>query len=719
MHKDDLFKLLETEEVKNNPELHKELHTLWEESNISISARDIEGLSIDAYISLLGSDLNPSVALEAALILEPGEKRDQLIELALTKKIDWHNFSTSNLPSLTIMEAEKLLDKGLKPDVILEKTLEDLRKGYEPESEEYNSASLSDNQKELLELAIEKGADINKVFTESFDGISRIVSNDGLMLPHIIPVNILKILVQDYSLDPKIILQYSANNGLKELLDFVLDNFSDLEITLEDYIEYLFKFSFEETIRIIKTFPNIFDREEFYEYGRSLGASDMVCKSVIDIHDLMLDYIGNKKGQNTSLSTDEIQILNGKYIIDDIESYNKIELINNYGYTPLHLALIADRYDIAVKMVELGADIYAKANNNITILHLLDGDDEDESHFIQLLSKFINQVDVDLGNGQSLADVLIKNQNLQDEVIEKSNDPLYSLFKEEVDLFLPSQDSSKTSIAISHGDGFWSDGLWSTSRLLVSNHPDVQFYLVKDDMVERGGEDFIKQFDAVINPGAGDSFPKIEEFSKEDCSFDMPLEQHYQNMLNQTEQFHIPYLGMCAGAQHLSLYHGGKLKTVEGYNKGQHNMTFIKGTLSHFLSLNKDQQEKALSSCEFPEVTFKGDTAHHYAAVNDNLGGEMQLGAVSEDGVAMAYMHSNIRFATQYHPEHHYSNSSEINHQALWLDHFVDMAIMHHDYRVNSGVHPMEYYANVQEKLSGCISMQEDVVLNDGDISSL
>jgi hypothetical protein len=91
----------------------------------------------------------------------------------------------------------------------------------------------------------------------------------------------------------------------------------------------------------------------------------------------------------------------------------------------------------------------------------------------------------------------------------------------------------------------------------------------------------------------------------------------------------------------------------------------------------------------------------------------MQLGAVSEDGIAMAYMHSNIRFATQYHPEHYYDGLSRSNYQALWLDNFVDMAVMHHDYRVNNGVHPMEYFANVQQILSGCAS-QDIIISNEG-----
>ena len=80
-----------------------------------------------------------------------------------------------------------------------------------------------------------------------------------------------------------------------------------------------------------------------------------------------------------------------------------------------------------------------------------------------------------------------------------------------------------------------------------ANNQDIQFYLVTDELLAKGGEAFLKQFDAVISQGAGDSYPNIEEFAKEDCPFEMALENHYQNILDLTYKFNIPYLGMCAG----------------------------------------------------------------------------------------------------------------------------------------------------------------------------
>ena len=59
----------------------------------------------------------------------------------------------------------------------------------------------------------------------------------------------------------------------------------------------------------------------------------------------------------------------------------------------------------------------------------------------------------------------------------------------------------------------------------------------------------------------------------------------------------------------------------------------------------------------------------------------MELGAISEDGVPMAYAHkSGIRYATQFHPEHYYRFTADSSsHQKTLLDNFIDIAISHHD----------------------------------------
>lgn len=130
--------------------------------------------------------------------------------------------------------------------------------------------------------------------------------------------------------------------------------------------------------------------------------------------------------------------------------------------------------------------------------------------------------------------------------------------------------------------------------------------------------------------------------------------------------------------KHLVLNYKGTLAPLKGYDHGQHTITYLKGTLPYYMVLTKEQQLQMLKTGVFPEITFKSDTAHHYAAVTGNLG-KLTLGAISEGGVPMSYS-SSIHFATQFHPEHFYyrKDESSIN-QKAWLDNFVELAIMNHN----------------------------------------
>ena len=272
---------------------------------------------------------------------------------------------------------------------------------------------------------------------------------------------------------------------------------------------------------------------------------------------------------------------------------------------------------------------------------------------------------------------------------------------------MPEKNLAKTNILISHGAGFWSTSIWATAGSIASNREEVDFYLVEDYVVKKAGENFIQQFDAIINPGAADSYPKfLKSFTKHDCSFALSIEQHFQNMLMQADKFNIPYLGICAGAQHLAMYYNGSLEPVNGYLASKHKITFAERGLSYFMSLTKNQQKEALQKCEFPEISFTGSTYHNFAALRDKLGINIELGAISEEGVAMAYASNNgMMYATQYHPELYYNVMDDNSiPQKSWLDNFIDLAQMHHEYRVNNAAHPMNYYARVKDRLDECIT---------------
>jgi gamma-glutamyl-gamma-aminobutyrate hydrolase PuuD len=639
-----------------------------------------------------------------------------------------------------LSESEALNDQPLDKqelEQLIKQILENNKKTYDLESEEYNFAQLTENQIQLLNKAKNSNVDINKVFTE-FTRTPTFIMRNKTKKPYIIPENILKALIQEYKLEPNIVLNHGVRNQAlnivkcalsynadinyyqpgedynllvtamltknMEMVDYLIEQGIKIDISIEYYSATIMYLGFQSALQIIQKFSYIYSNEQLYEMFRSYGSSEIETKGFLDYVDLIKEYLLAKDGKSTSLSDIELMIIDGNALFNNF--MQKITITNKFGYSLLHLSIIAEQYKLATQMVEGGFDLYAKTHNNVTPLQLL-SKKENISELATVIFQKIENIDINLGNGESLADFLIENDNLKERIIELSNDPLFLFLKKDADLFFPSKDLSKTYIAISHGEDFWSSGIWSTARLIVQNYSDVVFHLVSDNILKTGGEEFIKQFDAIINPGARDTYPKLEEFTKEDCPFDMNLEKHYQNILELSEKFNIPHLGICAGAQHFVMYHGGSLKPLDGYNKGAHQVTFIEGTLSHFMASTKAQQKEILENCEFAKISFMGDTAHHYAAVNNKLGSNIQLGAVSEDGVPMSYNFINgIRYATQFHPEHHYNNNDNISksaNQKAWINNFVELARAHYNFRVNEGPNPIEIYSQVKNRLEGCL----------------
>ncbi|AIL64660.1 hypothetical protein NOVO_01300 [Rickettsiales bacterium Ac37b] len=74
---------------------------------------------------------------------------------------------------------------------------------------------------------------------------------------------------------------------------------------------------------------------------------------------------------------------------------------------------------------------------------------------------------------------------------------------------------------------------------------------------------------------------------------------------------------------------------MKGYSGGTHTINYLPATISHFMAMTKIQQNETMKVYEFPSITFKGDTAHFYAAVYNKLGDDIELGAVSEHNIAM------------------------------------------------------------------------------------
>ncbi len=626
--------------------------------------------------------------------------RDQLFDLALLNHANLEEIEA--LPkSVSISELTKLLNNGLHLDRALTLVYRENKNFFS----------------ETINFILQQGANINNLFEKIIvDSFNEAYSNTFPKTEFLITEDVIKTLIHKYQLNPNLALEYAIIQGDKnmanlaleynadpnskssmdsgraiillaslisiDMVDFLIQKNAEAYMDILDYVKIIKKVSFDHACKLTKIFAKTYTQEQLYQIIRFKGESDLDAKTFIDMHSLILEYIDNNRLLSNLAST-------------------------NYGYTDLHLAIITDQFELARKLIKTGSEIYELNNNKISSLQLAVYlySKPGLSSFIESIEHFINNVDVMLANGQSIADRLITNPKLKNKVIAQSQDQLFYFFKKDADLFAPSKNSNKTYIAISHGDDFWSTGIWSAARLIINNHPGIIFHLVDQEAISNGGEPFIKQFDAIINPGADDSFPRIASLTKEDCPFSRETESHYQNMLDLSSKLNIPYLGVCAGSQHLALYNGGSLTYLGDGQKSNNIINFIKGTLPYFLSLTKSQQIKALSDCDFPEITFTGFRAHKFAAIKEMLGNDMQLGAVSKDGVAMAYgLNNGIAYATQYHPEYYYNeqNSNALN-QNAWIDNFIEIANMHHNYRVENKSHPLEYFTQVGMALNNCL----------------
>ena len=334
-------------------------------------------------------------------------------------------------------------------------------------------------------------------------------------------------------------------------------------------------------------------------------------------------------------------------------------------------------------------------------------------------------IDYKIGQGQTHLDILIDFFELKETVISRTNDPFYKLIKDAKNFEEIFADSSKTYVAISYDSEIWSDSLLHAARIISQNKPDVQFLLISNEIINETEGRIFEKIDAWMNPGSIDSYSSNgrNEFTQETWDKNRSVEQLYQSVLDAAKVYKFPVLGVCGGAQNAILNNNGSIQKLDGYNapKEKHEITFQPGTLGHLLSLTKNELVSSFEKGVFPEIKYLGETYHGYAAVNGKLGSNLNLDALSEDGVPMAYSGNDefISFNTQYHPEMHYLNyesseESDINHQKTYLDNFVKLATLNHLNKVGEAYHPQEYLHALKEYVSGGdIGMNEIELIQD------
>lgn len=246
----------------------------------------------------------------------------------------------------------------------------------------------------------------------------------------------------------------------------------------------------------------------------------------------------------------------------------------------------------------------------------------------------------------------------------------YSLVKYLFDNVSELKDAYLIGVGLNHTRGHTTAALLSIISNKIKANKNV--YHVELSLAIAQDDDIMQYFSGYINPGAANSYP---HHKKPFILDEMPIERRmyhekvYQQILTMAKKYDIPYLGICAGAQHLILNSKGSLK--KGGHKGLINVDLIPGTIPHFLFLTGEERTEALSTCILNPIELTDAyTAHQYAGYIENLGAGIKLAALSKTGIPEAFNLGADKIGVQFHPEMLYEASffPGINRYKQFLD---------------------------------------------------
>lgn len=317
------------------------------------------------------------------------------------------------------------------------------------------------------------------------------------------------------------------------------------------------------------------------------------------------------------------------------------------------------------------------------------------------------------------------------------------------DISLLLHNHNKINIGITRGD--WSYTFYDLASDAFNKNDNFKFYDIDKVLINNCIPYFIEYFDAFINPGDGDSFPRNHiPFTINQMNHQEIHTATYQAVARLTYENNIPYLGICAGQQHLALYHNNSLFKTYSIQHG--DRVYIRmASLTHYMMMSAHEQ-RHIDHCQFtPVILERPYRNHHYfvAPILQDTGLDIDglsndydvtgndyvpipprhpLYRINRDPISyeesltepdsftyctirvpnsgvMALSHKNgLRFSTQFHPELSFQTfNDEYSHpQMQYIKNFLRLAQMHNEYRKGEGKHPKEMMKEVSEQLENC-----------------
>lgn len=483
-------------------------------------------------------------------------------------------------------------------------------------------------------------------------------------------IKMAKLLIQKGA-DPKdqesqVLIEAVKNNSLK-MIKLLIEKEADPKAQeSQGFILAVYKSNFEIAQFLIQKGANV-DAQD------SQALIIAIANNNIKMVELLIEENVNVNARDSqalinAIAKDNLEIV--QLLID--EGVN-IDAQNSQAFID---AAAKNKLEIVQLLIEEGADVDAQNSQA-----LIDAIAKNNLEIVQLLIE--EGVNINARDSQALIDAMTKNKpEIIEAIIGAGIDINLKIIKtillsgnhRYVKYLFDKIPQIKDAYLI--GVGLYFERAHTTAQVLQILNDKIKTqknaYHVEISLEIAQDEDIMQHFSGFINPGAFDSYPRHENpFTLESMPFDnrMYHEKVYQEVITMAKKYDIPYLGICAGSQHLVLNNNGSLK--KGGYHGSIKINFIPGTIPHFLFLTEEEQEKALATCKLnPIELIDAYVEHRYVGYNKNLGMGIRLAAVSEEGIPEAMSLGANKIGVQFHPEMHYYNSkdSEWNREKQFID---------------------------------------------------
>ncbi len=339
-----------------------------------------------------------------------------------------------------------------------------------------------------------------------------------------------------------------------------------------------------------------------------------------------------------------------------------LDIRDELKQTPLLAAVVKGHLSVIAYLVKQGADIYAEDVNGRTPLSLAD-----ERGFGDLLRYWSGeQPDFEARFMKSI----IQKYRLYALWLEGGKHALKDLVN-----------SGKVLVGVvTHRGTDWDRVTYINDKL---DHPNVILgYLTAEMLEDEGIEDL---FDGFIFPGENDSFmPGAKSaYSAQDLgtlgTHVLPAEILYQRWIPRVLEKRVPMMGICAGAQHLMMAHGGSIGPA-GNQDVEDAHRILEYTVPYFMMLSQEKQDALLDRCEADPINlYKVYRQHAYAVLRSSIDNQdgFELAGESLDGDVMAFSKGFLAVATQFHPEDYYFEGGDSPYQKRYLDTFIKLCEEH------------------------------------------